>query len=101
MKKITIGYDAVADAITVDPDPLKCSVNNDRKVQWVSDLEDWRVVFGPNAPVVPKVAARGSASDQVTLKGNRSEDYRRVKYVVVAWTGTSLSHLDPELIVDP
>lgn len=107
MKTVTIGYDAAAGAITVDPDPVKVQVLTDKKVRWQSkqdELKDWRVVFGAYAPVYktkePKVAS--PADDTLDLKKNRAEDLGHWKYVVVALTKDGLlTHKDPELIVDP
>ena len=89
------------------PNPMRCRVGEDRKVKWSSsEYEDWRVVFGPQAPVHPKVAwpggnhPDGGPSDTLTLTVNRPEDFRHVKYVVVASNANGLSHEDPELIVD-
>jgi hypothetical protein len=97
-KKIDITYDASAGLLKAVPDPQLCSVKVDQKVRWSSDLEDWRVVFGPEAPVYPKVADPKNAA--LKLKGERAEDLRHVKYVIVAWTDDGLKHLDPELIVE-
>ena len=101
MKTVRIGYDSTAAKITVDHDPLLCSVKTDKAVRWQSDLDEWRVIFSSNAPINPKVASPGTDSDTLELKANRPEDLRHVKYVVVAYTEHGLRHLDPELIVDP
>ena len=84
--------------LTVLRDPEKCSVKKDEEVQWACDLADWRVIFGPNAPLHPKVASPDN--DTLTLRGGRDEDFRHVKYVVVALVDGKLKHEDPELIVD-
>ena len=85
--------------LTVVRDPETCSVSEDKQIQWASDdLKDWRVIFGPQAPLHPKVATPDK--DTLTLSAKRDEDLRHCKYVVVAWTGEKLKHEDPELIVD-
>jgi hypothetical protein len=86
--------------LTVVNDPELASVSVDKSVQWASDdLKDWRVIFGPNAPVHPKVAS--PEADTLTLRGKRPEDLRHCKYVVVGLTRENvLKHEDPELIVD-
>lgn len=101
MKTVTISYDSAASELMVNPDPVPCSVSKDRTVCWETEnLSDWRVIFAADAPVHPKVASPGSESNTLLLKGNRPEDYRHVKYTVVAMTPDGLKHLDPEMIVD-
>lgn len=85
--------------LTVVEDPQKVSVKKDVDVEWWSDVyKDWRVIFGPDAPLHPKVAS--PRIPKLTLKDKRAEDLRHVKYAVVAWSEKGLVHEDPELIVD-
>ena len=100
MKRIEIKDVVGTDQVTVGQDSVKVSVKKDREVQWFSDdLKDWRVIFSPYAPVVPKVASPKQPT--LTLKGGRPEDLRHCKYVVVGLTqDNQLKHEDPELVVD-
>lgn len=65
-----------------------------------TDVRDWVVVFGPGEPVKPNFAT--SAAPTLTIEAKREpEDFRHVKYTVVALVNGSLKVKDPELIVDP
>jgi hypothetical protein len=96
--------------LTTRPERPHFKPKDDLKVRWsADDFDDWRVVFGPESPVKPKVAwpggehppqDGGGPSDTLTLEVRRPEDYRHVKYVVVTSNKDGLSHTDPELIVD-
>jgi hypothetical protein len=99
-KTITISDVAGEDRLTVSNERERCSVSQDKTVRWASDdLQDWRVIFGPNAPIHPKVAS--PEADTLTLRAKRPEDFRHCKYVVVGLTRENkLKHEDPELIVD-
>jgi hypothetical protein len=95
---ITILENGENGKLKIEPDSKTVSASVDGMVEWTSTLPDWRVIFGPNAPVHPKVAS--PAHPFVDLKRGRAEDIRHVKYTVVAWTGEKLKDIDPELIVD-
>lgn len=98
-KQIQIQADPTA-GLKVDPDPQPCSVSQNGHVEWSSGkaVKDWRVIFGANAPVDPKVAS--PKHKKLKLMAGRPEDLRHVKYVVVALVDGALQHKDPELIVD-
>ncbi len=103
---------------TAEPKSAKCSVDGDRYVKWEignKETRDWRVIFGPHAPVDTKVAWPGGRprkvvvngkekfvdSDTLVLYKQRPEDIGHVKYVIVGLTDEGLKHDDPELIVEP
>jgi len=117
-KTIRIYRDRTTDCLTVDPDPLTCHVEPedpkkpeifDQYVEWTSteeDYKDWRVVFGPQAPLSqeeePKEKVATPDRPTMELRHKRPEDLRHVKYTVVALdrrTGM-LDHKDPELIIE-
>lgn len=102
-KMIEIADLKETDRLTVVRDPESCSVSENGEVHWKSDqLKDFVVIFGPNAPVHPKVAKPGSDGvAKMKLKGERPEDFRHCKYVIVGLTQAGvLKAEDPELIVD-
>ncbi len=98
-KQITIEDAPGPDHLKIVNATEEVSVRQDKEVEWVSSLPDWRVIFGPYAPVHPKVASPKRPT--LKLKGGRAEDYGTCKYVVVALVGDVLEHEDPVLIVRP
>ncbi len=74
-------------------------VRDEDTVRWSStDYSDWRVIFGPNAPVSPRVLRPAQPTAVVTA--HRVDDFHRHKYTVIAWNGSAVSETDPQLIVD-
>ena len=87
-------------SMDISPDEKVCEVHESDTVKWTCNVDHWLVLFGPNAPVNPKVA--GPGRDTVTLtSGRRSGDFADVKYTVAVWTGEYLKEIDPKLIVKP
>jgi hypothetical protein len=84
----------------ISPDEKVCSLAEYDSVKWTCNKDHWRVLFGPNAPVHPKVAGPGKETVRLTA-GKRSGDFADVKYTVVVWTGDKLRDVDPKLIVKP
>ena len=86
--------------LDISPDQKVCEISKSNTVKWTcDDTDDWLVVFGPNAPVNPKVA--GAGRDTLTLTAGRPGDFADVKYTLVIWTGKKLRDVDPKLIVKP
>jgi len=97
--EIDIALTPVGD-MDISPDEKVCEVHTSDAVKWTCNRDHWLVVFGPNAPVHPKVA--GPGRDTVTLTaGRRSGDFSDVKYTVVVWDNGKLRDVDPKLIVKP
>lgn len=74
-------------------------VRRNDTVTWSSsDYTQWLVVFGPGAPVSPRVLRPTQPSGTILAK--RAADFHRHKYVVVAHKDSTLEFDDPELIVE-
>ncbi len=81
-----------------NPDALH--VKEKDKVTWATDtdLEQWAVVFGPEAPFSEQVVT--SKTPTTTVTAHRRCDSHRHKYVVLAFDGGEVKVGDPDLIVD-
>ncbi len=85
-------------------DPEGKHVKDGQHVTWRPEsgknVDNWAVVFGPSAPVEPKVVHAGG-TETVEIKANRDFDPHKHKYVVLVWNNEAgIECHDPELIVD-
>lgn len=85
-------------------DPQECAKGD--TVNWTASppVKDWIVIFGPGAPVEPKMASSLGKNSGVEIidKGHRgANDLRHVKYYVVGLVKGELQYKDPKLIVRP
>lgn len=102
--RVDIDYDATNRKLKCTPELLrKERPDHVRKGDTVTfacdDLDDWAVVFGPESPFDPLVLESGKV-ETTTVTANRRVDFRRHKYVVVAWANNELVLHDPEVDVD-
>jgi plastocyanin len=90
------------DSVVVDPEVV--SVRPGDRVEWVSEVGEWRVIFTSPAPFGPEASQAGIRGNQGQRRGQgvRPEAPRgRYKYLVQVRDGNRMRVRDPEVVVDP
>ncbi|MFQ5538425.1 MAG: hypothetical protein ACE5GJ_13355 [Gemmatimonadota bacterium] len=90
------------DSVRAVPDVVE--VVRGQRIEWVSDLGEWRVIFTSPAPFGPEASGNGIGAGRSERAGRNvraAAPEGRYKYMIQVRDGNRMRIADPEIVIGP